>query len=472
MRAYLGIDVGTSGLKAVMVGADGRVLAAGEQQYPVSTPAPGHVEGDADSWIAAAAAATRQMAREPAKATVGAIGISGQMHGATLCDESGRPIGPSILWPDRRATAVLDRWRSLPGTRLTALANPLVPGMTGPILAWLGDHRPELVDRAATVLHAKDVVRHALTSHPAEPRPVTDRSDASATLLWDVPADRWAQDVATAAGVPLRLLPTAMPSDQEVGRTDWLFRTVPGSTADVAVAAGAADTAAALLAVGSTGPLINLGTGAQVIIRRPTASSPDAHLSTHLYADASDGWYAMAALQNGGLAFEHAARLLGLSWDGLMAGAARGRSGTVSFLPFFTGERGGVATPSSLGGWLGAGIDTSRDDLCRAAVEGVMFAIRRGVELLGPAAAAEPEVTLSGGGWRSRLLVQLVADVLDRPVRRIGLRSASAVGAAMLAARCAGADLVPERRLDLVVAPAGLPQLADAYERWLRSSSA
>lgn len=470
MRAYLGLDVGTSGLKAVLAGQDGRLLAFAEEAYAVATPAPGHVEMDSGTWIASAAATVRQLSRELSSTHVAGIGVAGQMHGAVLCDESGQPLAPAILWPDRRGAAMLNRWRTLPNDRLAALANPLVSGMTGPMLAWLADERPDLVDRAALVLSAKDVVRHALTSDPVLPRPPTDRSDASATLLWDVPADQWAEDVATVVGVPTRLLPTVLPSYGEVGRTDWLSRTASGGASDVVVAVGAGDTPAALLAVGATGVHINLGTGAQVIVRRPSPTFPDAHSSIHLYADATDRWYAMAALQNGGLALEHTARLLGLTWGGLMAAAARGRAGAVSFLPFFTGERGGVASPASLGGWLGVGIDATQDDLARAAVEGVMFAIRRGVELVGANAATESEITLSGGGWRNELLVQLAADILGRRVQRIGLRSASAVGAAMLAARCTGAELTVDRYTGPSIDPARSPELEDGYQRWLERS--
>ena len=471
-NAYLGIDVGTSGLKAALIGDDGRLLATADEPYPISTPAPGRVEADPREWIAAAGRATLRVLSEVAEVNVPAIGVSGQMHGVVLCDESGRPVASAILWPDRRATDVLDRWRELPEDRLAALANPIVPGMTGPMLSWLAEHHPDVVDRAAVALLAKDAVRHALTSHPARPLPPTDRSDASATLLWDLPRDTWAEDIAAAVRVPTRLLPVALPSRQQVGRTNWLSRIVPGTTPDAVVAAGAGDTPAAMLAVGSAGVHINLGTGAQVIVRLPAATSAGAHPSTHLYADAADGWYAMAALQNGGLALDHAARLLDTDWEGLIAAGARGRPGVVSFLPFLTGERGGVASPSSVGGWLGVDLDTTRDDLARAAVEGVLFAIRRGVELLDARASGQSEITLSGGGWRSPLLVELAADVLGRPVRRLRLRSASAAGAAMLAARCVGEDVVPERPQDSVVDPTGSSQLEDAYLRWLERSRA
>ncbi|HEX5994213.1 MAG TPA: FGGY family carbohydrate kinase [Jiangellales bacterium] len=467
--AYLGIDVGTSGLKVVLVRDDGRLLGTATETYPILTAAPGRVEADPRQWIAAAERAISRMSSAVAGVKIRAVGVSGQMHGLALCDGSGRPVAPAILWPDRRAIDVLGLWRGLPAERLGALANPIVPGMTGPMLSWLAEHRPDVVDLAAVALLAKDVVRHALTSHPVVPLPPTDRSDASATLLWDLPGDTWAEDVAAAVRVPTRLLPVAVLSRRQVGRTDWLSRMVPGGTRDAAVAAGAGDTPAALLAVGPAGLHINLGTGAQVIVRRPAANREGAHGSTHLYADAADGWYAMAALQNGGLALEHAARLLDTDWEGFITAAVKGRPGAVSFLPFLTGERGGVATPASLGGWLGVGLDSTREDLARAAAEGVLFAIRRGAELLGePASGAE--ITLSGGGWRSSLLVRLAADVLDRPVRRVRVPSASAVGAAILAAQCVGEDLVPERPHDSVIEPAGSSQLEDAYQRWLERS--
>lgn len=467
MRSFLGIDVGTSGLKAALVGADGRLLAESEQSYPVATPVPGHAEADPQDWITATLSATGTLADQLVRTDVAAIGVVGQMHGAVPCSESGEPVGPAILWPDRRAETELDRWLSLTDRQQATLANPLVPGMTGPIVAWLARHRPDVIARAAAVLHAKDVVRLALTDRPAEPRLLTDRSDASATLLWNVPADRWADDVAAAVGVPGRLLPPVVTNYREVGRTDWLERVAPGAAADVAVATGAGDTPAALLAVGARGVHINFGTGAQVLVRLPAPANPDADPATHLYADAGDGWYAMTALQNGGLALDRAADLLGLRQDELFTAAARGRAGNVSFLPFFSGERGGVASPASRGGWLGAGTETTSDDLARAAVEGVLFAIRRAAELLGPAAIAEPEVTLSGGGWRTPLLVRLIADILGRPVRRIGLRSASAVGGAMLAARCVDTDLEVERLLAAATEPEDSPEIEAAYQRWL-----
>jgi xylulokinase len=470
--AYLGIDVGTSGLKVAALAASGRLLASSEESYAVSTPQPGWVESDPATWLRAVAAATARIGDVLADVDVAAIGCAGQMHGAVLCDDAGEAMAPAILWPDRRAESVLPRWRELTSLQRASLANPLVPGMTGPMLAWLVEHRPELADRASVALHAKDVVREHLTDRrdaAVAGVPVTDRSDASATLLWDVGAERWADDVCADVGVPGDLLPEVVSSSTVVGRSDWLDRVVPGASTDVPVVAGAADTPAAMIALGSTGLHVNLGTGAQVLVHAESARRPGADASTHLYADAGEHWYVMAAVQNAGLAVEHAAGILGLTWEGLVGAASRSRAGAggASFLPFLSGERGGLASASSRGGWVGLGAGTTRDDVARAVFEGVTFAVRRSVELMGDVAAGAPEVTLTGGGGRDPWVRQLLSDVLSRPVRFADVRSASAIGAAVLAARGTGAVLHPVRPAVELTEPTPSAALEQAYHDWL-----
>ncbi|NDL57377.1 FGGY family carbohydrate kinase [Phytoactinopolyspora mesophila] len=472
-HAYLGLDIGTSGVKVTLISADGRLIASGEEPYSISAPQPDHAETDPATWIAGVSAALHPMAEALSDVDVAALGIAGQMHGAVLCDQHGNALAPAILWPDRRAVDELERWRALRPEHLATLANPLAPGMTGPILAWLGTHHPDVVAQASVVLGAKDAVRAAVVDRPATATPVTDRSDASATLLWDVPGERWATEVCTAVGVPTRLLPEVAPSSAIVGETSLLRRIVGDASSAVPVVTGAADTAAAALAVEADGLQVNFGTGAQVILPTGSAARSDAHPSTHLYANTDDAWYAMAALQNGGLALEWAAAVLGLTWNAMINAAAEGPAGGVSFLPFLSGERGGVASPSSHGGWLGLGTTTTRTEMARAAVRGVVFAIRRGIELLGDLASDDGRaVTLTGGGWRAPELCQLAADVLQRPARRVDVRSASATGAAKLAARGVGVDLHPARAAAALVGPRYSPELAGDYERWRERCSA
>jgi len=353
------------------------------------------------------------------------------MHGAVLVDASGRALAPALLWPDSRAAAELDRWRALSATDRAALANPLAPGMTGPLLAWLSAHRPDLVERAAAVLLPKDAPRTTLV--PGSPL-VTDRSDASATLLWDVAADTWSPAAVAAAGVRADLLPAVHPATDVVGE---LYR----DKARIPVVVGGADTPLAMLAVGvREGLQINLGTGAQVLrpgVRPVPAPDP----VTHLYADVEGGWYAMAALQNGGSAWAWVARMLGVpevEFFELAASAPAGAGG-VSFSPWLRGERGGVAQPQDQAVFARLSARTTRADLARAAVEGVVHAIGRAVRLLGD--TGDGEVVLTGGGGRASVVRTLLAQEIGRPVTWRPLRSASAIGAALLAAQGVGLEV-------------------------------
>ena len=456
-EVFLGADLGTSGLKLVAVDGAGAVVAEAERAYAYDRPAPGRAEIDVRVWRTAFDDAVGELFAALDGRPVRALGLSGQMHGAVLVDATGRPVRPALLWPDDRAAGELARWRRLPPADRAALANPLVAGMTGPMLAWLAVHEPAAVARAAAVLLPKDALRAALV--PGVDVAVTDRSDASATLLWDVVADGWSPAATAAAGVPVELLPVVRGSAEVVGTT-------PIGHADVPVVVGGADTPLALLAAGTTGALqVNLGTGAQVL-RPGWTPEPADEPVTHGYADVSEGWYAMAALQNGGSAWNWVRGVLGMGWDELVAAvrdAAPGAGGAL-FRPFLTGERGGVAGPEDRGGWTGLSASTTRADLARAAVEGVAYAVAAAARSLGGDGGSA--VVLTGGATRSPEVQQVLADVLDRPVRHLGMRSASAVGAAVLAARGVGVEVEPQRRSGPLVGPRPDPRLAEAARRW------
>ncbi|MGY1634556.1 FGGY family carbohydrate kinase [Geodermatophilus sp. SYSU D01186] len=451
----LGADIGTSGLKLVALDASGAVVAEGESGYDVDRPRPGWAETDPALWRRALDDALAQVAPALAGRRVAGLGLSGQMHGVVLVDEAGVPLAPAVLWPDSRAVAEVARWRALPDDARAALANPLVPGMTGPVLAWLAVHRPGLVARAAAVLLPKDAVRATLVPD-ADPG-VTDRSDASGTLLWDFVADGWSAAATAAAGIDPGRLPAVRPSAEVVGTAGLPVGEVP-------VVVGGADTPLALLAVGTgAARQVNLGTGVQVIQPRGTPA-PAADPPVHCYADVGDGWYAMAALQNGGLAWTWAGQVLGLPGAALFdaAAAVPAGAGGVVFKPFLTGERGGIAGPADRGSWTGLSAGTTRADLARAAVEGVVFAMGAAAELLG----GEGPVVLTGGGGRSPVVSQLVADVLGEPVRYLPIRSASAVGAALLAGVGTGVEVAPRREPGLLVEPRPGPELRAAARRW------
>lgn len=447
---FLGIDLGTSGLKAAAVTADGVVAAEAEAAYVVASPAPGYAEIAAQDWVTA----LRQALADLGDHTFTSVGVAGQMHGVVLVDEQGAPCRPAMLWPDRRAQAELAGWHALSGAQRVRLANPITPGMAGPMLRWVLRHEPTTAGRARVALQPKDYLRGQLGG-PA----VTERSDASATLLWDVPADGWALDVVADLGLPASLLPDVVASHRVVGEAE-----LPGRPALVT---GAGDTPAALLGTGglAAGEVqVNLGTGAQILIG-VDVPDPVADPVTHLYADTGSAWYRMAGLQNGGLALNAVRRWLGLDWPAFFAAASSSPvgAGGVSVLPFLAGERGGVAGPNSRGAWLGLSEATTAADIARAAVEGMVFAVRQGVELL---AAAPRTVRVSGGGVREAFVAQMLADVLGAEVRVIAERSASALGAAMLAALGVGVCL-PVAADRVLVEPHEQPLLQASYGRWV-----
>lgn len=450
MNVFLGIDLGTSGLKVSAVHEDGVVVAEAEAAYQVEHPLPGHAEIDPHAWNRALQQALGQLSPIRFRA----LGIAGQMHGLVLVDAQGAPCRPAVLWPDRRAEAQLPAWRALSAGQRTRLANPLTPGMAGPILRWIQQHEPIALQAAQAMLQPKDYVRAGLAGGL-----VTERSDASATLLWDIPADTWASDVVDELGLPDHLLPQVVPSDDVVGTA-----ALPG---EPAVVAGAGDTPAALLGSGGLAPgevQVNLGSGAQILVGIDSPH-PVADPVTHVYADAGKAWYGMVALQNGGLALNRVREWVRMTWDELFAAAAAVAPGAggVSVVPYLSGERGGVASPGSRGAWLGLTDATTGADIARAAVEGMVFAIRQGIDLLG---GAPRQIRVTGGGARNPLVPQMLADVTGARVHVLPDRSASALGAAMLAAAGVGVVVPLIREEPVIFTPRREPALHEAYRRW------
>lgn len=457
---WLGVDVGTSALKVVGLDESGAVTVSAERVLTVDVPAPGLAEADPEDWHAAVTDAVDEVVGPGTR--VRGVGCTGQMHGTVLVGADGEAVGPAVLWPDRRAAGALDRWRALPPDVLTRLANPLAPGMTGPVLTWMCAERPELVRRAARVALPKDVLRARWTGDAC-----TDASDASATLLWELADGGWLGAAVALAGIEASMLPEVVPSDHLLAAGGD-----GGSLADVPVAVGGADTACSLLAVrrgiGGSWPggsvVLNLGTGVQaiapVVDRGGTGRTGVQH-----HADTGGGAYAMVAAQNGGLAVVWAASALGVAVPDLVRlaeGAAVGAGG-VTFVPWLTGERGALAGAHASAAWTGLGPVTTKAELARSVLEAQAFVVRLSVQLLDqPCTAAQ----LVGGGARSAFVRQLLADVLRVPLTYLRLPSAAAVGAAALVG---GVTRGPESLVvgTEVVEPRPDPALDDAYERWV-----
>src|SRR5215210_2907338 len=448
----LGLDLGTSSVKALLMAEGGAILGEGSASYAVRAPRPGWAESTPEDWWAAVVKATgAAVGRRGAEVT--ALGLSGQMHGVVLVDKLGLPLRPAVLWADARSGEELAAYRALDEDLGRRLANPPAVGMAGPSLLWLRDREPETYTSARWALQPKDWLRMRMTGEAA-----TEPSDASATLLYDLPADDWSYATVEKLGLRAELLAPLVPSACVAGTLRGEAAGELGLREGLPVAAGAADTAAAMLGSGllRPGPVqLTIGTGGQIVTPK-RGPDPDPHGRTHLYRAAVPGlWYSMAAVQNAGLALEWVRRVLGASWEDVYeeAFAVSPGSGGVAFLPYLSGERTPRFDPGARGAWTGLGLDHTRGHLLRAALEGVAFAMR---EDLGIDA---PGLRLAGGGaggsagepWR-----QLLADVLGRPLWLLPdeiSSVASARGAALLAGLASGVYPAAEDTLSLMPEP-------------------
>jgi xylulokinase len=481
---FLGIDLGTGSVKVMLLGEDGQVMGRASQPYPVLAPQPGWAESEPAAWWRALGLACHE-ALGPHAASVRSLGLSGQMHGLVCSDAAGMALAPAILWSDGRSSGQLAHYRQrLSQAQLASLANPLVAGMLGPSLLWLSQHQPSLCQASRWLLLPKDWLRLRLTGEAA-----TDPSDASATLLARPAADGWAWDIIEALGLAdwRGHLPPLLPSAAIAGTLTRRAAAHLGLPAGLPVATGGGDTPVALLGNGLLRPgqsQLAVGSGAQLLAPRASGQA-DLSLRTHLYRSVlpQDGhqgapWYALAAMQNAGLALERVRGWLGLSWPAFHAAAfAVADSAGLLFLPYLTGERTPHLDPAARGAFIGLGLNHDQGHLARAALEGVAFAIRDGLEALrqanigqhGPMTALQ----LAGGGSQEPQWQQLLCDVLGLPFYQNGMSDASARGAAILAALAIGfypnaaasAESLPPARL--VAEPRlGDGMLVEQYQRF------
>ena len=450
MVCTLGLDLGTSSAKAVVVDTGGTVLSQASAGYAVTSAKAGYAESEPACWQAAVAACARE-AVHAAGARPAAIGLSGQMHGLVLASRDGGALRPALLWADSRATGSLRAYRLLGAGPLARLANPLAPGMTGPLLKWVADHEPRTYSEARWALQPKDWLRARLTGEfHAEP------SDASASLLYDVMGDRWDLEVVSALGLEASLLAPLLPSaGTPAGHLTAEAATELGLPAGLPVAAGAADTAAAALGsgIGSGGGIqLTVGTGAQVI-RPLTAPVSRADAGVNLYRSATpDGWYHMGATVSAGLSLNWVRETMNASWAELYASADhRGQAHDPIFIPHLAGERTPYCDPALRGSWTALSLASDRTSLLRAALEGTAFAIRDALDaLLGDDRPAH--LRLAGGGTLAAGWRQMLADVLEFPLHAVDVPAASARGAALLGASAAG--LISLRDIEGPLAPA------------------
>lgn len=464
---HLGLDLGTSGLRGVLLGGDGAVLGAAERAYEVRRPRPGWSEQDPADWVEACRGVVADLrgAHGGAVAALKGIGLSGQMHGAVLLGEDHEPLRPCMLWNDTRASREAEALDTEGSRRVTG--NLVFPGFTAPKVAWVAAHEPDAFARLRLVLLPKDHLRLWLTGEA-----VTDLSDASGTAWLDMGARLWSDALLDASGLARSQMPALVEGSEVSGRLRDAVADELGLPRGIPVAGGGGDNAAAAAGLGTLGEgrgHVSLGTSGVVLAARERFT-PAPETAVHSFCHAIPGaWYQMAVILAATDALSWLARLAGRS-PGDLAGAMPERAegpGPVRFAPYLSGERTPHNDARVRGAFTGLDVAHGAEALTQAVMEGVAFALRDGLDALRAAGASPSRLTATGGGARSAFWLDTLAQAMDLP---IDVPEAGEIGAALGAARlslCAATGAAPEAvmtRPPIARVHEPRPELRAAYE--------
>lgn len=409
---YLGIDLGTSGLRALLISQDGQTIGAAESHYSVSHPHSGWSEQDPAAWIVALEAAIGQLrAAHREFSQLKGIGVAGHMHGATLLDAGGHVLRPCILWNDTRSHVEAARLDSTPEVRALS-GNIVFPGFTAPKLEWVRHHEPDLFTRVAKVLLPATYLNFYLTG-----RYVADMSDSAGTSWLDTGARRWSTELLNASHMRLDQMPDLVEGSQPAGTLKPELAARWGVSRDVVIAGGAGDNAAAACGIGALSEgqgFVSLGTsGVLLAARDGYAPAPETALHTFCHA-VPDRWYQMGVMLSATDSLNWLSRMTGRKPADLTTalGSQLKVPGRVRFLPYLSGERTPHNDADIRGSFTGLGTDTTVEDLTQAVLEGVAFGLRDSAEALRSTGARLEALFAIGGGAASRLWVEMIATVL------------------------------------------------------------
>jgi xylulokinase len=430
---YLGIDIGTSGVKAVVLDDRGALVAQGLAALTVQRPEPLWSEQDPDAWWAATNAAV--MAIDPAvRRAVSAVGLAGQMHGATLLGADDQPLRPAILWNDGRSSAQCAQLEATEPKLRSITGNIAMPGFTAPKLLWVREHEPEVFAKIASVLLPKDYVRLCMTGEKA-----TDLSDAAGTLWLDCKKRNWSDSVLAASGLTQKHMPRVVEGTAVTGSLRAEVAEKWGMER-VSVAAGGSDNAAGAAGAGAVrdgDALLSLGTSGVIFVATKDFR-PNPARAVHAFCHClPDMWHQMSVHLSAASCIDWVARLTraaGAAELFAQAETAGPACGPEIFLPYLSGERTPHNDPAVRAGFLGLNNDTTPERLAQAVLEGVAFALADGLTVLREAGTRVTELTVIGGGARSRYWGETIAATLDTElVYRSGGEVGPARGAALLA---------------------------------------
>ncbi|MFG0330530.1 MAG: xylulokinase [Phycisphaerales bacterium] len=447
----LGVDVGTSGAKVMLVEAStGAVIGEAESEYALSTPRPLWSEQSPVDWYRGVLSSVRQVFGDhlDASTRVAALGLTGQMHGLTLLDESQRVLRPAILWNDQRTASQCAAITEVVGGRdrlVEHIGNSMLPGFTAPKLLWVREHEPEIYDRIRHALLPKDYVRLQLTGEFA-----TDVADASGTGLLDVKRRRWSDEMIAALEVDRAWLAPVHESIEVVAKVCEEAAGLTGLPARIPVVAGAGDQAAQAVGCGiiREGDVsVTLGTSG-VVFAAGSSYRADPMGTLHAFCHAApEQWHLMGVMLSAGGSLTWWRDVLEVDderdtpgprvnpYEKLLRAAAEAPAGSegLLFLPYLTGERTPHPDPEARGVFCGLTRRHGRAEMTRAVIEGVTFGLRDSLELIRRTGVNPESVRVSGGGARSEIWRQIMANVFQCPVDTISVTHGAAYGAALIA---------------------------------------
>lgn len=479
MSYLLGIDISTTGNKALLVDEHGQVAGVAVTENPISTPKPLWSEQDPADWWTGIQTAIRQLWADTgikSEQVIG-VGLTGQMHGLVLLDKDGNVLRPSILWNDQRTGAQCEWITRKVGldNLLARTGSPALPGFTAPKILWVRDNEPDVYARAAHVLLPKDYIRYKLTGVYA-----TDMADASGMTLLDLKTRTWSAEMLEALDIPAAWLPPTHEGPQITGTISAAGAAATGLKAGTPVMGGGGDQAAGAVGVGAVRPgVVGLVLGTSGVVFASTDRplfERNGLLQGHCHA-VPGRWHLMGVMLSaaGSLRWYRDTVAPGMGYDNLLAPAAgvpAGSEGLV-FLPYLTGERVPYADPNASGAFIGLTVRHGIPHMTRSVLEGVAFGLRDSMELIrGAGLGTIEQVRVSGGGARSALWRQILADVMDCELVTVNTTEGAAYGAALLAG--VGARVWPDvdtacaAAIQVVERTSPQPALVDCYQAFYR----
>jgi xylulokinase len=447
MSLVLGLDLGTSGLKAVALDAKGQKVAEARVGYPLHTPRPGWTQQDPLDWARAARQALKMLHEQLSGAEIVGLGLSGQMHGAVFLDKAGNPLGPAPLWNDQRTALEVEQIeRAIPRRELIRrTGNPAVTGFQLPKLLWLKNQHPELYRAIYKVLLPKDYLAFVLSGALA-----SEYSDASGVGVLNLAEKGWDTEILHALSLSSDLFPEVGSSERVVGHLSPAWAQETGLKAGIPVVAGAGDNAAAALGLGVSRYRVGVGSvslGTSGVIFIPTEHpTPEPEGRIHLFAHADGGYHLLGVTLSAAGSLEWLRGLFPeVNLETLLEEAAQAPLGSegLYFLPFLAGERSPYLAPHLRGAFLGLSLAHRRGHMVRAVLEGVALSLAEVYQVMRPLAEAQ-RLLATGGGSASNLWLGLLGGALGVPIHRVIGDEGAARGAGILA--LVGAGVYPGLR--------------------------